>query len=242
MARQVSSRMWLTIPFLDRQGSWQPMKTNELACCDLCDGRYCTQSGGPVIACHINCLGATEMKYPERLLQATRHAFNCGPDEELRRREWISHDLVPRLQAYFAPFTLPDEMWWQIGQELLAEISVARAWSQWKPPRPHHVITRAAIWCHFVHFEGRRYISRLSNNADKVSPDGQRLLFCPTHETKSVRFVLTRENHLGITDMLFLDRDAQVPCKEQEADMWWRITRLDDGATTLETKSDVGAL
>ncbi|KJZ80055.1 hypothetical protein HIM_00769 [Hirsutella minnesotensis 3608] len=102
----------------------------------------------------------------------------------------------------------------------------------WRPPQRSLVALDRKLWCKYIVFEGRRYVSSLSNVGSQKHPE---LLFSPASQTADHLHIA--EDHLGIVELTFCGLDGG-PVHRETPDIWWRNVPLSEVQSNMECISD----
>lgn len=200
----------------------------------LCNGLACGHAYGIVVGCHPHCLTLVAFNNPLHLINATKYTYTPTAQEKYRRRAWMLSNLVSRLSKNIPQ--LPPEIFLEIASNLLSPYAVLMACDIWNMPKLLQISLARGIWCRYVEFEGKRYISSLSNNATQNHSE---LLFLPGEATVNCLYI--QENHLGITKLFFPSDNIVAGIKETPG-IWWRIIQLTTRDQVIHAESDVGSL
>lgn len=188
----------------------------------------------------------TSLKNPQRLFEATRQAFPLSITENARRFEWHLSSIVSimsqgivlsKTQATTPP--PPCEILSLIAQELVRCHAVAEARRQWKPPVPCRLSLRKDVWVRRTSFEGRNYVSSLSNDADDADDTDSSRSKRIISPDNNIGHFFTMEDHAGILD-IFVEKDLlEKPGAASVTGIWWRRFSVSNIDTVITGESDV---
>lgn len=191
-------------------------------------------------SCHRHCLDLIPLPSQQRLAsiaEAMRYSYIPSSRQmEIRRRKLRSL-LSTELLTHFAYLdsNLPLELWSIVAEDLLSHFATASLQRLWAPAPETacHANISKAIWCKYVDFEGTRYVAAFSNTP---SSDDWELIFQPTGEHFANIFV--RENHFGITKLLF-SSSCNPPNIDEAEGTWWRRAHVEGKYLSISGLSDV---
>ncbi|KAH7308627.1 hypothetical protein B0I35DRAFT_99114 [Stachybotrys elegans] len=169
--------------------------------------RECHKFCEDLISCQpsLDCILVTSYKHP------------ITPDEKHRRDQWLESKVVDGLSRYYGQrnLHLSNELWSIIASDLLHCYATTSFLTAWRGVEKYEVNLNDNVWCTFVTFEGRRYLSSLSN-----SPSNGSQLLGPLGETEDVCYAV---NYLGITEVRPLT--SPPPPRTAVPGIWWRRVR-----------------
>ncbi|KAH6973643.1 hypothetical protein BKA56DRAFT_592212 [Ilyonectria sp. MPI-CAGE-AT-0026] len=172
---------------------------------------------------HAGCLRLTNFRLAQDLVKALQYSTEPSTNEKRRRSDWARRNLTNELFKsshqnipHFAAF--PPEIWRYVAEDLLSEYLALKAISLWKSCLDDACVTLSKpIWCGFVDFEGKRYLSSLRNSRH----NGAKKIYDPS---KPVDTLHVAEDHMGVTQLIFSD-SSEPPTVKPVPGTWWRTIR-----------------
>lgn len=216
----ISNEMTGLKPMIDQTG------TEYIVCLGDCRHR------SRATACHVDC---AKQVAPWPLPEATRMlAYQYEPTPlEVEDRKRRLHDISFRFLSQILR-QLPPEITSDIAMMCLRTIAVecskgVRTLRGGKTT----ISVSCEIWAHGVTFEGRRYITSLSNGPDNYHDVP---VFAP-NPASHVRAVHLREDYVGVREVVFRHQcleksDSSVAPRQ---DSWWRIADLKSSSLAVES-------
>ena len=121
-----------------------------------------------------------------------------------------------------------------VARDLLSLYATGISRGLWARPQNCKITVDKPVWCGLVSFEGKLYISSLSNFR---SEHHTTLLFCPP---KTIDRVFIQENHIGIISMHLSDSDVSPDLPPGYVPgIWWRCLFVTQ-ERIVHGESDVG--
>lgn len=207
-------------------------------------------------ACHAFCKEKVDSASLQDLLQVTKHSHMIPEVEERRRRQWLRERLRSKLEAYYAQKSslstvesdnasenscrlqnLSSDIWHLIADDLLPCYAVLRTQAILQIPGGSSIssiTTAKEVWYGFLHFEGIRYISWVSNSPEK---DGCLSLGMELGHAES-RLLVIAENYLGITEVRLANL-SELNLVSERTGIWWRTIPLNLMGKNLNVWTDV---
>lgn len=188
---------------------------------------------------HAGCLRLTNFRLAQDLVKALQYSTEPSTNEKRRRSDWARHNLTNELLKsshqnipHFAAF--PPEVWRYVAEDLLSEYLALKAISLWKSCLDDACVTLSKpIWCGFVDFEGKRYLSSLRNSRH----NGAKKIYDPS---KPVDTLHVAEDHMGVTQLIF-SVSSEPPTVKPVPGTWWRTIRPHPYGR-ISAKADVSCL
>lgn len=194
----------------------------------------CRHPGGQARGCHVGCieqLGHWPLQEAIQKLAYQYEPTSLEVDERINRL----HDSSFLFLLQALP-QLPSEIISDITMMCLRTFAVDYA-KAIRPLRSGKTIISVSseVWAHGIMFEGRQYLTSLSNKADGCH---NLRLFVP-NPASTVTAINLREDYLGVREIVFR-HDCSENSDLGRQDIWWRVLNLN--TSTVVVEHDVGRI